>query len=276
MPGAAHVGDVEVAGAAVRELRDLRAVRVHLLQVEQALLARDRPVGRLARALQDRLRVEGQRHRVGLVAEQAVGVVVAPQLHAVDLEHVVAHAGVHADLGERRAVEAPPRSGPARIRAMRKRRGRRVELEAGAGQRHLRPGRDLVVAALDVGVADVELGHHLAQHVVEVGAVGDVGQERPVALADRLPVVAVHVLDVEEVAVAAPGLVEELRATPRPGTRSTIEALRGDGLLLLGLGLDVVEVVLSPCRTRTFAPSRESAQPVASSASVVSLRSLKE
>ena len=39
---------------------------------------------------------------------------------------------------------------------------------------------------------------------------GDVLEERRVLLAQRLPVVAVHVLDVEPVAVAAPDLVEDL------------------------------------------------------------------
>ena len=40
---------------------------------------------------------------------------------------------------------------------------------------------------------------------------GDVLQQRPVAVAQRLPVVAVHVLDVEEVAEPPPDLVEDLR-----------------------------------------------------------------
>src|SRR6202034_3323732 len=89
--------------------------------------------------------------------------------------------------------------------------GGAVELEAGAGERHLGTGRRLEVAAGDVGVGVVQLGDHLADHVVDVRTMAGVGEQRLVLPAQRLPVVAGHALDVEEVAVPAPRLAEDLR-----------------------------------------------------------------
>ena len=66
------------------------------------------------------------------------------------------------------------------------------------------------VAAPVVGVADVQLAEHLAQHVGEVVARGDAVGERAVLLPHAVPVDAVHLRVVEEVALQPPGLVQHL------------------------------------------------------------------
>ncbi len=114
---------------------------------------------------------------VGLVAQQAIRAVVRGEVGTVDREHVLADLDVDADLGQRRAVAfllVLPAQDARELVAT----DRRVELEARAEQRDGRTRRDRPVAARDVGVADVELGDHLAQHVVEVRAVPDVRHER--------------------------------------------------------------------------------------------------
>src|SRR5439155_11459679 len=120
-----------------------------------------------------------------------------------------------------------------------------VERQARARQRHRRPAGDLEVAALDVGVLDRQLRHHLADQVVEVGAVGDGGEPRLVALPDRLPVETVHVLDVEPVAIAAPHLVEDLG--PLLGG-DAVHHQAGGGDRLLRRGAGGRRVVEAECR----------------------------
>ena len=113
---------------------------------------------------------------VGLVAEQPVRVVAGGQVLAVDGQDVVPRLHVDAHLRQRRAVDrllvlarqdagdlVPPR--------------RHVEGELGAGQRDLRARRDFPVATRVIGVADVQFPDHLADDIVEVGAVGDVLQQ---------------------------------------------------------------------------------------------------
>jgi hypothetical protein len=84
-------------------------------------------------------------------------------------------------------------------------------------------------------VARVELADHLGDDVVEVGAVRDVGEQRSVPGAQLLPVVAVHVLDVEVVAEEAPRLGEQLLPL---GLRVEIhhQARRRHGLRVTGFG----------------------------------------
>jgi hypothetical protein len=163
------------------------------------------------------------------VAEEPVRVLIGPQLLAVDGQDVVTHGGLDAHLGEGRPVAGllvVAGEDPADPVAT----AGRVELEAGARERHVRPLGLVPVAAGDVGVLDRQLGDHLGDEVVQVRAVGHVGQERPVLLAQRLPVVAVHVLHVEEVAVATPDLVEDLG--PLVGGNAVhVHAPGGDGLL---------------------------------------------
>ena len=74
----------------------------------------------------------------------------------------------------------------------------------------MRVRRQAEVAAADVGMRVREFGDHLAEHVVEIGAVADVGEQRLVLGAQGVPVVAVHVRHVEVIAVAAPDLAEDL------------------------------------------------------------------
>src|SRR6056297_168319 len=83
-----------------------------------------------------------------------------------------------------------------------------IGLEAGAQQGHRRAFRRLEIAAGNIGVADVELGDHLAHQVVEILARGHVLDQRAVARAQRVPVVAVHVRYVEIIAEPPPDLVE--------------------------------------------------------------------
>ena len=154
--------------------------------------------------------VHGELDRpAGLVEKLPVGTLVAAEFHSVDREQVVALGDVHADLAEGRAVarllvvalEDPRDPVTPGVRVPGEPRPRK----AGAG-----PVRDLHVAALDVGVRDLEFGDHLVDHVVQVGPVLDVGQKRPVAGAQVVPVVAVQVPHVEEVAEPPPHLVEDL------------------------------------------------------------------
>ena len=212
--GGAHVGDVQVADPPVRRRVDLHPVRGHLGEIAQVGLARDGPEGRLAgRAVgggERRRRAQGQPHRpVGLVPQPAVGVVGGGEFLAVDGQHVVARAGVHPDLGQRRPVArllvVPLEDFGEAVAA-----GGAVELEHGPRQGDLGALRGLPVAPRDVGVADVQLGHHLADHVVQVRPVGDVVEPGAVLLAQGRPVVAVHVVDVEEVAEPPPHFVEDL------------------------------------------------------------------
>ena len=75
-----------------------------------------------------------------------------------------------------------------------------------------------MLAAADVGVADVQLGDHLADDVGQVGAVrSTVGDERRrTGRLHRLPVDAVHLLVVEEVAHLPPALAVDLLPLRRP------------------------------------------------------------
>ena len=86
----------------------------------------------------------------------------------------------------------------------------RIPGEARPGETGARAVGDLVISSLDVGVRDLKLGDHVADQVVQIGAVLDVGQERPVTDAEIVPVVPVEVFDVEEVAEPPPDLVEDL------------------------------------------------------------------
>ena len=58
---------------------------------------------------------------------------------------------------------------------------------------------------------DVELRNHVAQYKVEIRAVCDVFDQRPITFPQSLPVVTVQVLDVKMIAEASPRLVEHRR-----------------------------------------------------------------
>src|SRR5690606_1766773 len=67
-----------------------------------------------------------------------------------------------------------------------------------------------VAGVHEIGVADVQLADELGDDVVDVLAGDAVGEHLAVLLAEALPVHAVHVLDVEEVALDAVDVVEDL------------------------------------------------------------------
>src|SRR5262249_35436057 len=51
---------------------------------------------------------------------------------------------------------------------------------------------------------------HLCDYVIQVRSMGDVLQERLILLAQSYPVIAVHVRNIEPVAIAAPDFIENL------------------------------------------------------------------
>ena len=52
--------------------------------------------------------------------------------------------------------------------------------------------------------------HHFAENVIQIGAVRHVIHQRTVLVAERVPVVSVHVFGIEEVPIAPVDLVEHL------------------------------------------------------------------
>ena len=141
------------------------------------------------------------------------------QLDAVDGEQEVALAHVDPRSQQRRAVGGVPvlaAKEPGDAVAP----GGLVELELGAELAAF-DSLDLRLFAGDhVGVTRLELSDHLAEDEVELAAVADTADPGAVALAQLPPVVAVHALVVEEVAVDPPAVVEHL---PPFGTRIDLE-----------------------------------------------------
>ena len=82
--------------------------------------------------------------------------------------------------------------------------------DCGTEEAHLYALRLGIAAGGDIGVAAGELADHLSDDVVQVEACLGVGNEHFVLLPHGVPVDAVHVLEIESVAVSAPGLVEDL------------------------------------------------------------------
>ena len=152
---------------------------------------------------------------------------------AVDGENVFAGADVDAELGEwGTCFGLPVFTGENFVDAVGAAGGITGEFgaeEAGFDAR----GLDAVAAA-DVGVADVQLGDHLADEIRKVVARGDGGEERGVFGALGGPVDAVHVGRVKEVAHLAPALVENLR--PLGGA---VEADLKAGEVEFGVGLEL-------------------------------------
>src|SRR5262249_61985386 len=67
------------------------------------------------------------------------------------------------------------------------------------------------VAARVVRMADVQLAEHLAQEILEVVTRRDARGQRTILLPHAVPIDAVHLAVVEEIAVETPGLVQHLR-----------------------------------------------------------------
>ena len=198
-----HVGEL-----AVRQLVDEPAIRLHPRARAQRLFARHRHDRHLARAFERRLGVHGE-HRLAVrgSVEEPVDVVGRAQLDAVDRHDEVSDRNVHAWRREWRAQVGVPAFGVVDPR----------DLVAAAVDREVSakepPGRLRYVghvATAHVGVTDGDLGPHVVEQVVQVGAVLHVGQQRAVHGLHLRPVRAVHVLHVEVVALQAPAFVEDL------------------------------------------------------------------
>ena len=116
---------------------------------------------------------------------------------------------VHTDLGERRAIAVllvltgEDRGDPISAR-------RWIEGEACPGQRNERPFRQAQISPLDVGMLNDQLGDHLGNHIIEIGAMPDMVDQRFIFAAQLFPVIAVHVRDVKIVPVAPPNLAKNL------------------------------------------------------------------
>ena len=148
----------------------------------------------------------------------------ALQLDAVDREDVVADVDVDARRRERRAqiripalvvVDARDLVAPA------------FDREVSAEQTARRRRHVGHVAAAHVRVADRDLGAHVVEQVVEIGAMVDVRQQLAVHLLHLRPVGAVHVRHVEIVALVAPAFVEDLLEL-LASARDTCAASRSD------------------------------------------------
>ncbi len=103
--------------------------------------------------------------------------------------------------------------------------------EVGAEQSGRDRGHLRHVAAAHVRVADGDLGAHVVEQVVQIGAVPHVRQELPVHLLHLRPVGAVHVRHVQVVALVAPTLIEDL---PELLLRIEVHAQRGRDAPLAG------------------------------------------
>ena len=170
--------------------------------VVQGIFILDGLDNHLAAALESQLG-----HHAGLVAQQGVDVVHALGTHTVNGGDDITLLDVHAGLQQRRAQLVAVGSAAQDL----------GNLVAACHLLQLSTqhadvvlvGLD-VVATVNVGMTHSQLANHAADDVGEVQAVLDVGQQGGILVVHRLPVHAVHVLEVEAVAIVAPGLVENL------------------------------------------------------------------
>ncbi len=201
---------MDVANPSAAHLPDLATVALDHVEIAQIGFARDRQELHAAGPVHGRLAIDGELDwPIGLVTQQAIWAVVGQQVRSVHLQHVVPRGDVDADFSQRRSIlgfrvvssedcrDAVPVGGA-------------VQLEFRAGQRDARALGGLPVTAGDVRMTDRQLGNHLAHDVIQIGSVCNVFEKGAVPIAERPPVVPVHVLDVEEVAKPPPHLVEDL------------------------------------------------------------------
>ena len=176
--------------------------------------------------------------------QQLVRRSVGEELLVVDCQYEVPDTDIDSDLGQRRPIAillVVSRENLDDAVAI----GLWIELELGPGQRDCRSLGDREVAPGDVGMSRPQLGDHLADQVVQIRAMRDMRQPRLILSLQTLPVVAVHVLHVEEVAEASPDFVEDLRPFFR---RHAVDPqTRGGDVFgrVLALGTDVVQLVAS-------------------------------
>ncbi len=168
----------------------------------------DRNDRHLPRAFHRRLVVDAEnRLPIGRAVEQTINVVRRLQLDAVDRQDVVADRDFDAGRRQRRAQVRIPALVVVDARDL---VAAVLDREVGAEQSARRRRHVGHVAAAHVRVADGDLGAHLVEQVVQIGAVIDVRQQRAVHLLHLRPVGAVHVRHVQIVALVAPALIEDL------------------------------------------------------------------
>ena len=244
-PLGTHVRHVKIPDTPVRRVRYGAAVALHPVEVSQVGLVCDRPerdlpcAFRLGPVIQEKF--DGAR---SLVPEHPEGVVAGRQVFPVDRQDVVAFTGIHSDLRQRGPVfrflvVAPENPRDSVSTAF------RVKLEVGTHERDSRAGRHRVVPTRDIGVSDIEFGDHLPDHIIQVRAVPDMRKPRPVLFPDRLPVVAVHVGNVEEVAIAPPDFLED-RSPFLRRHKIDLNAGHRERLRVLGIRLRVEDPEGSP------------------------------
>src|SRR5579859_272757 len=203
----AHVGYVDVADFAAGGFVDGFTIAIDPFEIDQIGLAGDGPVSDFVGAFERGPGIHGPLHwAVGLVAEKLIGIIFWRQVLAVNRQDVVPLFHIHTNFGERRAIDlflilAVEDFGDAVTP------GRGVQFDARAGKSDLGPLGHINVAAGNVGVGDAEFGDKFAEDVIQIGAMGDEVHQRAVLRQQRVPVVAVHVFDVEEVAVTAADFV---------------------------------------------------------------------
>ena len=205
---ATHVGNVDVAHAAIRLFAHIVDVVLHPVVVLQRILIGDGLHHNLACSGAVGRRGDGEfGEHVGLAAQQRVDVVHPCGAHAVNGGDKVALAHVHSLHGKWRAeFLAVGRALPNLDNAV----GVAFARQLCAQQAHGKLVDFDVVATVHIGMTASQFANHLAYHIGEVQAVLHIGQQHGILVVHGFPVHAVHVLQVETVAIGAPSLIEDL------------------------------------------------------------------
>ena len=85
-----------------------------------------------------------------------------------------------------------------------------VALQLSTKQTHRDALRFRIAARIDVGMSASQFRNHLANHIIEVKAALDVGQQHGILLLDSLPIHPVHILQIEAITVGTPSLIKNL------------------------------------------------------------------
>ena len=112
--------------------------------------------------------------------------------------------------------------------------------------------RNFKIAASNVSVRDAEFRDHFTDDVVEIGAMSNVINKRAILVAQRVPIIAVHILDVEEIAVTSHNFVEDF--DPLLLWNAVHHEAVGGNILRAGFafGLEVVKFESAPVAHQDF------------------------
>ena len=177
--------------------------------VIQRVFFLDRTDHDLVRTRQARLAVEAQLGRdIGLANQQLIHILHAVGRNAIDGDDVFAGLGLDARLCQRRAQRLVVRG--SRQDLLQAEEAALVARDLGAQQTHRDAFRAIHLARVDIGVAYAQFGDQFANHIVQVDACLDVGQQLRVFRLEGFPVFPMHILQVEAVAEGAPSLVVDL------------------------------------------------------------------